>query len=91
MLEFLLFYSIPRIDTKPIARALLNHFGSFNAVLEGTKEELMMVPGVGESTAMFIQLLNATVKTIEAVGNNVVDEDPDSVSDDPFHFSRSEQ
>ena len=60
VLEFLLFYSIPRIDTKPIARALLNHFGSFNAVLEGTKEELMMVPGVGESTAVFIQLLNAT-------------------------------
>ena len=39
-LELLLTYAIPRIDTKPIARRLLDRFGSFSSVLEATKEEL---------------------------------------------------
>lgn len=59
-LELLLTYAIPRIDTKPIARRLLDRFGSFSAVLEATKEELKAVEGIGETSALFIRLLNDT-------------------------------
>ncbi len=61
-LELLLFYALPRVDTKPLARSLLDRFGSFPAVLEASQQELMGVNGVGESVATFIRLLNATVR-----------------------------
>ena len=34
LLELILFQAIPRVDTKPIAKALLQKFGSFGEVLE---------------------------------------------------------
>lgn len=34
LLEMLLFYGVPRRDTKPMAKNLINQFGSFSAVLE---------------------------------------------------------
>lgn len=59
VLELMLFYCIPRIDTKPIAERLLRHFGSLSQVLEATADELMKVEGVGENTATFLQLATA--------------------------------
>ncbi len=59
VLELLLFYVIPRVDTKPVARALLDHFGTFHQVLEATQAELEGVPGVGENAATFLTLFNA--------------------------------
>ncbi|MBQ9837898.1 MAG: DNA repair protein RadC [Oscillospiraceae bacterium] len=59
VLELLLFYSIPRIDTKPIAERLLRHFGSLSQVMEATADELMKVEGVGENTATFLHLTTA--------------------------------
>lgn len=56
-LELLLFYAIPQKDTKPIAKALLDHFASFHGVLEADLEELRSVPGVGENAAIFLNLL----------------------------------
>lgn len=58
-LELLLFYAVPRIDTKPLARSLLDRFGSLALVLEATHEELMSVPGVGENAATFLTLITA--------------------------------
>ena len=57
-LELMLFYIRTRIDTKTIARSLLDRFGSFPLVLEATQEELMTVPGVGPETATYIRLIN---------------------------------
>ena len=34
LLEMLLFYGVPRRDTKPLAKNLINYFGSFSAALE---------------------------------------------------------
>ncbi len=59
VLELLLFYCIPRMDTKPIAERLLNHFGSLPQVLEATAEELMKVEGIGENAATFLNLTTA--------------------------------
>ncbi len=57
VLEFLLFYSIPRGDTNPIAHRLIDSFGSLSGVFDATPEELMKVKGVGESTAILISMV----------------------------------
>lgn len=58
VLELLLFYCIPRKDTKELACQLLEHFGSIVGVLEATAEELEAVPGAGEGVATFLSLLS---------------------------------
>lgn len=62
VLEILLFYCIQRKDTKPIAKALLNHFGTFHQVLDASREELMCVEGIGEQTALFLSLVREVVR-----------------------------
>ena len=57
VLELILFYAIPQKDTNPTAHALLEHFGTLSQVLEATVEELMKVPGVGESAAVLLKLI----------------------------------
>lgn len=59
VLELLLFYTIPRRDTNPIAHDLLERFGSLSQVLDATVEELAKVPGVGRSAAAFLSLTTA--------------------------------
>ena len=57
VLELLLFFAKPRIDTKELARVLLNRFGSLSRVLEATTAELETVEGVGENTSTLITLI----------------------------------
>ena len=57
-LELLLFYSVPRQDTNPIAHNLLNRFGSLSQVLEAPAEELVKVDGIGEHSAALLRLIN---------------------------------
>lgn len=59
VLELLLFYCIPRQDTKPLACRLLEHFGSIVDVLDATPEELEKVEGVGEGVSTFLALRSA--------------------------------
>lgn len=56
-LELLLYYAIPRKDTNPLAHALLDHFGSLDAVMLATKEELCEVPGISSNTACLLNLV----------------------------------
>ena len=57
ILELLLFYAIPQKDTKPLAYDLINHFGSFENVINADIEELVKVKGVKEHTAILIDLI----------------------------------
>lgn len=57
VLELLLTYAIPRVNTNPIAHQLMNHFGSFHAVLEAAPEELEKVPGMGPQSSLLISML----------------------------------
>ncbi len=59
LLELLLFQAIPRRDTKPVAKALLERFGSFSEVLAAPAALLMEIPGVGESVAGYLKLMQA--------------------------------
>ena len=57
LLEFLLFYSMPRVDTNPIAHELINRFGSIENVLDADVEDLLSVPEIGERTALLLKLI----------------------------------
>lgn len=57
VLEYLLYFSIPRRDTNPLAHRLIQHFGGFCQVLDASEEELMQVQGIGprqRKTAAFL-------------------------------------
>ncbi len=51
VLEYLLFAGMRQGDTKPVAKALLKHFGSLAGVLNAEPGALMQVKGVGETSA----------------------------------------
>ncbi|MEM9572066.1 MAG: DNA repair protein RadC [Pseudomonadota bacterium] len=53
LLETLLFAFIPRRDVKPIAKALLQRFGSLSAICAADAQELQTVPGIGETVAAY--------------------------------------
>lgn len=62
LLEMLLFYSIPRGDTNVIGHELIEHFGSFNAVIEASVDELQAVKGIGHSSALQIKLVGEMIR-----------------------------
>lgn len=64
LLELALFRSIPRRDTKPIAKALIDRFGSFAEVMGAPLKRLCDVSGVGESVALDLKLIHATAERI---------------------------
>ncbi len=60
LIECLLMFGIPRIDTKPLAKALLREFGSIGAVLTAEPDALMRVKGIGERAAAALRIAHAT-------------------------------
>ena len=59
LLELVLFRTIPRRDTKPIAKRLIERFGSFAEVIAAPALLLQEVDGVGKATAADLQVLQA--------------------------------
>lgn len=57
VIEVLLYYAIPRVDTKPCAKALLKKFGSLQAVFHASETELLSVKGIGKNSANLIGLV----------------------------------
>lgn len=55
LLELLLFYALPRIDTKPLAKALLARYGSLAAVLAAPADELRRIEGIGDGAAALLK------------------------------------
>jgi len=67
ILELLLFSAIPRTDTKPIAKALIDRFGGLAAVLGAPRERLLEIGGIGEGTATFLKTVHAaTVRAMRS-------------------------
>lgn len=58
ILELLLFRLIPRRDTKPIAKALIDRFGSLAGVFGAPAALLQEIKGVGETVALDLKLIS---------------------------------
>lgn len=58
MLELVLFLALPRQDAKPLAKALIEKFGTFADAIAADPKALKEVPGVGETVI-------AALKTVE--------------------------
>jgi len=64
MLELILFRAIPVRDVKPLAKDLLEKFGSFAEVISAPRERLMEVEGIGESVATDIKIIAAAAQRL---------------------------
>ena len=56
ILEYLLFYVLPRIDTNAIAHRLIETFGSLSGVFEADAKDLEQIEGVGSKSAAYISM-----------------------------------
>jgi len=57
VLEMALYGIIPQKDTNALAHELLKKYGSFAAVLNAPKEELVQFKGIGEAGAVYLNML----------------------------------
>jgi len=64
LLELVLFSAIPRRDTKPLAKALIERFGSFAEVVNAPPERLREVKGIGEGAITQLKLVRASALRI---------------------------
>jgi len=59
LLELLLFLAIPRGDVKPLAKVLLQKFGSLAALSKAEEGLILETPGVGSAILHVIQLIQS--------------------------------
>ncbi|MEO1200315.1 MAG: DNA repair protein RadC [Pseudomonadota bacterium] len=75
LLELILFRALPRRDTKPIAKALIDRFGSFAQVLSAPASQLREMPGLGDSVVTELKLVQAAAARLtkgQVVGRPVL-------------------
>ena len=73
IIEFLLFYAIPRRDVNELAHQLIDRFGSVRDVLNAGIPALKSVPGVGPRTAEWLALVG---EAAAACGNLSAEDRP---------------
>lgn len=56
ILEYLLFYALPRVDTNAVAHRLIEAYGSLSGVLEADAKDLEQFEGIGKRTAAYISM-----------------------------------
>jgi DNA repair protein RadC len=59
LLELILFRALPRRDAKPLAKTILNRFGTFTEALNAPEELLRQIPGLGEAAITEMKLIKA--------------------------------
>ena len=61
LLELLLTYAMPRVDVKPVAKALMKRFGGFAGTMDATQGELETVAGLGPVSATLVRTVKAAL------------------------------
>ena len=59
LVEYLLTLAIPRRDTKPLAKQLIAHYGSFAALLTADATSIASRPGMGETSTAALKIVQA--------------------------------
>ncbi len=65
ILEMLLYYSIPRKDTNPLAHRILDKYKTLANVFDASPEELMKEKDIGEVTATLLSMIPKLSKVYE--------------------------
>lgn len=73
VIEYLLMVARPRIDTKPIARSLIQRFGSLAGVLNADPQALALHPNMGETSAAAMRIVAVAARRL---ARTVVREQP---------------
>jgi len=60
LIEYLLALAIPRRDTKPLAKALIAHFGGIGGVLTADWDALARFPGMGDTSTGALKIAQAS-------------------------------
>lgn len=68
LLELLLFSAIPRKDTKPIAKALIERFGSFAEVISADPDKLREVDDVKDVAVVTLKAVQAAAQRLLRAG-----------------------
>lgn len=61
LLELLLFYSKPRVNTNDTAHDLISEFGTLNGVFDANISELGRIKGVGDNSALLIKVVSELI------------------------------
>ena len=64
LLELLLFRALPRRDVKPLAKSLLEKFGSFAEVITAPEARLAEVKGLGDSGVTELKIVQAAARRL---------------------------
>jgi DNA repair protein RadC len=64
LLEMLLFFSIPRKDVKPLAKELLEHFGSLFSLINTDKSKLLPIDKVNENVCVNLYLVRELINRV---------------------------
>lgn len=75
ILEMILFYTIPRSNTKPLAKELLDNFHSLRRIIYAEPQELEPFKYITENTYAFFLLLRITYKSViraDIAPNNIL-------------------
>ncbi len=62
ILEMLLYYALPRVDTKPIANTLLDRFGSIENIINADPAQITDISGIKDNVCVFFALLKQVVE-----------------------------
>ncbi len=64
LLELLLFRAIPRRDVKPLAKMLLERFGSFAEAIAARPERLREIPGLSDGAIVDLKVTEAAARRL---------------------------
>ena len=84
ILELLLFYVIPRKDTKAIAKELIKKFKNLANVLKADTLELKTIDGLGASSITFLKMMGALPEKIyedKLKNQKLIKDDKNKISD----------
>jgi len=62
-IELILSFIIPRVDVKPIAKALLKKYANLRGIIDARPEDLVKIKGMGENSALALRALRDLVCT----------------------------
>jgi DNA repair protein RadC len=75
ILELILFRAVPRMDVKPLAKYLLDHFGSISEVISAEPEHLSKIPGIKDAVIAELKIVQAAAQRLlkdKVIGRPVI-------------------